>query len=77
MIISNLEKPLTLHKNNLQNNNIYLYANQIKLMQQKLKEEKYPSNNKANLQNLAFYFKNVNFINPDKKCEFEKYNIYK
>lgn len=46
-------------------------------MQQKLKEEKYPFNNKANLQNLSFYFKKVNFINPDKKCKLEKYNIYK
>ena len=69
MILSNIEKPLSFHKNNLQNNKIYLYTNQIKWILQKLREEKYPSDSKyikdiskitinydkeANLKNLPF-----------------------
>ena len=46
LILANLEKPLVFHVENLKNNNIYLTNNQINWSLQKIREEKYPSNDK-------------------------------
>ena len=43
LIIQNLEKDLSFHINNLRNNNIYLKKNSVEWLLQKLREEKYPS----------------------------------
>ena len=46
LIYTNIEKPLSFHKNNLRTNNIYLKNNQIKWILQRLREGKFPSDNK-------------------------------
>ena len=43
LIYANIQKPLSIHKNNLKANNISLSNNQIKWLLQKIREEKFPS----------------------------------
>ena len=91
LILSNLDKPLSFHVSNLNNNEIFYTKNQIKWILQILSEELYPSNekflanmrditisfdNSANLQNLPFCYKFVNLINPTKKNSVDKYIIF-
>ena len=68
-------------------------TNQVKQILQKIGEEKFPSNekylqnifnfkitfdNNENLQNPLFYYKTVNFINPQKYNKmFNFYNKFK
>lgn len=91
LIFANIEKPFLFHKTNLRNNNIYLKPNQIKWLLQKLREAKFPSDNKyleditkinitfdeySDLKDIPFCYKYVNFINPTKKNANEKYLIF-
>lgn len=91
LILSNIEKPFSFHQNNLKTNNIFMTTNQLKWALQKIRHEKFPSNEKflsnianikinldntALLRDLPFYYKFAYFINPEKKNCLEKYIIF-
>ena len=92
LMFSNLDKPLSFHKTNLENNNIYLTINQIKWNLQKLREKTYMADEKylldiskitidfenenPELKNLILCHKYCNVINPNKKNILEKYLIF-
>lgn len=91
LIIQNLEKDLSFHINNLRNNNIYLKKNSIKWLLQKLREEKYPSDeiflkdiskititfeNSSNMIDIPLCYKYNNLINLEKNNKLEKYIIF-
>ena len=92
LMFSNLDKPLSFHKTNLENNNIYLTMNQIKWNLQKLREKTYMTDEKylldisritinfenenPELKNLILCHKYCNVINPKKKNILEKYIIF-
>jgi len=91
LILCNIEKPISFHQANLKTNNIFMTQNQLKWVLQKIREEKFPTNEKflsdisnikinldntALLNNLPFCYKFSNFINPEKKNCLEKYIIF-
>ena len=88
----NLDKPLSFHKTNLENNNIYLTKNQIKWNLRKIREKTYMTDEKylldiskitidfenenPELKNLILGHKYCNVINPKKQNLLEKYIIF-
>ena len=91
-MFSNLDKPLSFHKTNLGNNNIYLSINQIKWNLQKIREKTYMTDKKylldiskitidfenenPELQNMILGHKYCNVINPKKQNLLEKCIIF-
>ena len=91
LILNNIEKPLSVHIENLKINNISLSRNQVKWKLQQIREELFPNNNdflkdiskikityenNHDLENVPLCYKNCNLINPEKKNHLEKYIIF-
>ena len=83
--------PLSFHANNIEHNGLKLTRNQLKWILQKIRENKFPSDDiftkdiskititfdiNINMTNLPLCYKYINTINPDKKNKQDKYIIF-